>query len=355
MFRSAALLAILLVFAAPGARAELYCVATSAQLRSALTDAASSSTASEIRVRKGFYSVPAVDEQSVSLQYTASSNLTMSGGWDGANNSCTVQYWTPDTTVLSASGVGRLFNIYLFTGSATQVILSNLSFWDGENASGANAAGCLTIETDGSSNAVVRLDRNAFRICRRTSGSGAALQITARSATISVRGNLFADNGSTSGAILLKGLGASTFYTNNNTVANNPQFGAGGGPGGMQITGLDTDFHWISNNVLWNNGTGPGYDLLLSAPIAVLNSNLIGTRAALPAGVVDSNNISVDPRFVSSVDFRPRANSPLRDSGAASPSGGAPATDFDAQERIAGERLDRGAYEFGEILIDSFE
>jgi len=355
MFRPITLLALLSALPIPAARAEVFCVSTAAQFRSALTDAAGSVSATEIRVREGFYSLPAANAQSISLQYSANSDLKISGGWTGASNTCTTQSGTADGTVLSASGVGRLFNVYLLSGAATQFEISTIGLWDGDNPSGGPAAaGCLTIETDGSSAATVRIDRNAFRLCSRASGSGSALQVTGRSATIYVRGNVFADNSSTSGAILLKGLGATTFYTSNNTVANNPQTGAGGGPGGMQITGLESDFHWFHNNVLWRNGTGTGYDLLVSAPVIVLNYNLIGEYAPLPASAVENNTLSTDPGFTAITNFHPRNDSPLRDNGG-TPPGGALSLDFDGYARVAGSKIDRGAYEFSIVFADGFE
>jgi hypothetical protein len=354
MTRQLSLIALLLSVASLPAQAEVYCVSTTAQMRTSIINAAVSPEASEIRIRKGFYSLPAADEQSVSLQYSSASDLTMTGGWDGTAGQCTDQQSAPDTTVLSAAGTGRLLSIFLLSGAATRLELRNLSFWQGDIPAGINAAACVNIETDASSDATILVDRNAFRLCNRGSGSGSALSVTARSATVYVRNNLFADNASIAGTALLKGLGSSVMYVSNNTLANNPQLGAGGGPGGLQVTGLATDFYWFSNNVLWNNGSGTGYDLLVSAPAMVLNNNLIGAMAPLPAGVVNNNTLASDPRFVSTGDLRPRADSPLRNAGI-TPNGGALPIDFDGGSRILGGRIDRGAYEFEELFSNSFE
>jgi hypothetical protein len=332
------------------AHAEVYCVGTAGDLRTAFGDARSSPAASEIRVRTGFYVLPPLNGQPISLQYAAGSSLTMSGGW--SDPACTGQISDPEQTVLSADNGGTLLRFFLLAGAATQIELTNFSF---RQASGTTAS-CLEFESDAGSDAVVRIDRNAFRLCNASSSGGSAVRATARSVDFYLRNNIFTDNASTTGVVNLSGFGGSIFYVSNNTIANNPQFGAGGGPGGMQVSAQANDIVWLSNNVLWNNGTGNGYDLLINSntPV-VLNSNLIGEAAPFPAGAVNNGTLlGVDPRFTNSVDFRPRADSPMRDSGA-NPNGGALSFDFDGSARVQGARIDRGAFEFGEVFADGFE
>lgn len=336
------------------AHAEVYCVGTAAQLRTAFSDSAASPNASEIRVRSGFYVLPPLNGNPISLQYVATSSLTMSGGWTGSNGSCTGQVADPEQTVLSADGAGQLLRFFLLAGAATEISLTNFSFRQGSVSTPGTA--CLEIESDVGSDAIVRIDRNAFRLCNGASSIGSALRINARSVDVYLRNNVFTDNASNTGAVRLGGLGGSTFYVSNNTIANNPQFGVGGGPGGLQVSGQPSDLIWFHNNVLWNNGTGTGYDLFVGngTPIA-LNNNLIGEAAAFPAGIVNNNTLlGVDPRFTNLVDFRPRADSPLRNGGV-TPVGGALAIDFAGSPRTQGTRIDRGAYEFGEVFANGFE
>ncbi len=354
MLRRLALATALAAAASPACHAEVLCISTAAQLRNALIAAASSASATEIRLHPGFYSVPAASGSAVSLSYSANSDLSISGGWRDVGGSCSTQGGSPDDTVISAGGVGQLFSVFLQTGAATRFEINNVSLRQGDLSAGGGPSACLAIETDGSSDATILIDRNEFRLCNRIGGSGSALALTARSATVYVRGNVFADNGNTAGAVFLKSLGGSISYVSNNTIANNPQFGAGGGPGGLQITGLAGDFFWVTNNVLWNNGTGNGYDLLANAPAEALLNNLIGQRAPLPAGAADINNLSVDPGFTSIVDFRPRTDSPLRNTGV-SPSGSIVEVDFDNLPRVAGSKIDRGAYEYDEAFANGFE
>ena len=80
-----------------------------------------------------------------------------------------------ENTVLSADGVGRLLNIFLQANAATEIEIGLLSFRRGSlDASVANAAACLTIESDVGSDAIVRIGRNAFRLCNRSGGSASA-------------------------------------------------------------------------------------------------------------------------------------------------------------------------------------
>jgi hypothetical protein len=348
-----AILATLLFGFSLTAQAEVYCVSNAAQLRAAFNDAASSSSASEIRVRKGFYSLPAVNALAVSLVYSAPSDLEVSGGWDGSNGSCAATGADPATTVLSAEGLGRLLYLQIFSGTATHIELKYLSFRDGA-AGTTGTGGCIHAESDAGAEGTLTIDNNAFRLCS-TASTGAALVVRARSIDVRVRNNLFTDNVSQLGIVRLSGLGASTLYFSNNTLVNNPQTDLDGGPGGMQIGGQANDLIWFTNNVLWKNGSGSGYDLLVSTgtPI-VLNSNLIGAMAPLPAGVINNALLMLDPGFVSNSDFRPRADSPLRNSGVTA-NGGSTLLDHAATNRLQGARIDRGAFEFSEFFSNGFE
>jgi hypothetical protein len=335
------------------AKAETYCVSTAAQLRAAIDDAGASASASEIRVRKGFYSLPAASATAVSLTYSAPSDLKISGGWDGSNGTCVATVADPATTVLSTDGVGRLLNIQMISGAGTNIELQFLGFRNGA-AGSSGLGGCINVDSDAGTNGTLNIDNNAFRLCS-TAGTGAALVLRARSLDVRMRNNVFADNVSQLGIIRLSGLGGSVLYFSNNTLVNNPQIDLDGGPGGMQIGAQPNDLVWFSNNVLWNNGSSNGYDLLVSngTPM-VLNNNLIGKMAPLPVGIPNNNMLSSDPGFVSASDFAPRADSPMRNSGV-TPNGGVTLLDQGATNRVQGVRIDRGAYEFSELFANGFE
>jgi hypothetical protein len=337
---------------ATSVHAEIYCVSAAAQLRTALSDAATSTSASEIRIRKGFYALPAASAQSASLNYSAVSDLKISGGWEGSGGACTVESAEQESTVLSAQGVGRLLNIYLLNGSQTNIELKSLSFRDGAGVSGL--AGCVNVESDASANGTVNIDNNSFRLCR-TSALGAALVVEARAIDVRVRNNLFTDNVSQLGIVQLLGLGGSVLYFSNNTLVNNPQLDLDGGPGGIQISAQANDLVWFSNNVLWKNGSSNGYDLYVGSgtPI-VLNNNLIGSTTSLPVGAVNNATLSIDPGFVGPADFRPSTNSPMRNSGT-NPNGGQIGLDLAGDIRVQGARIDRGAFEYSELFFSGFE
>lgn len=94
----------------------------------------------------------------------------------------------------------------------------------------------------------------------------------------------------------------------------------------------------LGNSIAWANAGG---DVLLFGSGITQQANLIG----------------VDPRFVSpaSGNYRPGADSPARDAGTATPSGGLSALALGGEPRLAGSAPDQGAYELGEIFVDGFE
>ena len=243
--------ALVLCLLGINAQAEILCVATAAQLRAALQSAEDSATATEIRVRKGTYSLPAASALGKSLEYRGESDLMMTGGWE--NSTCTTQSKDGrEDTVLSADGMGRLFYAYLKAGAATEFHIERLSFRGGYDAvSISPSAACLGIDAEVGSDAIIRVDRNSFRLCRKDPTfhglGGSALAISARDADIYVRGNVMVDNVSAGATMDLSGVGSSTFFVSNNTVAHNTQLDFGLMPSGMLIRGVTTDLFWLNN------------------------------------------------------------------------------------------------------------
>lgn len=326
--------------------AEVYCATNAAELVSAFSAAGQSTTASEIRIRTGFYTVPQ------GLSYASASDLTITGGWSGLASNCTARTADSELTVLSSGGQGVVMRVLLFPNSNTNFTITGLAFRSG--ASTNALAACLDIESDVGSQAVVRIERNVFRLCNKTTGDGSALRVEARSATVYVNNNLFADNLSGTGVVSLFGLGSSDLFVLNNTLANNPQPAPGGGPGGMQIGGQSSDLFVITNNVLWNNGSGTGYDLLInSGTPAIVQSNHVGEFAPFPPGTIAGNNSSADPGFTNSANFRPRMGASIRNSGAVA--NNTLNIDLDGAVRVQSNRVDRGAFEFTEIFSNGFD
>jgi hypothetical protein len=344
--RSLLLMLVALIGYCPlSASAEVLCVRNPTELVTAFSTAAQSTAATEIRIRTGFYTLPQ------RLNYASPSDLTITGGWEGAANGCISRTPNSEITVLSTNSADTIMRVFLLNGANTEFTITGLAFRSG--ASNGALAACLDVESDVGSLAVVRIQRNVFRLCNNPTGSGSALNVLARSATVYVTNNMFTDNLSNTGIVSLRGLGSSTLYLLNNTLANNPQPSPGGGPGGLQVGGQPSDLILMTNNVMWNNGTGTGYDLLVnSGTPAIMQSNLVGKFAPIPPGVVNNNTLSVDPGFTNIVDFRPRVGAAIRNSGAVASE--VLTMDLDGAARVQSNRIDRGAYEFPEIFSNGF-
>lgn len=355
MNRKHALASLAFLAAAPMAQAEILCVNTSNQLVAAFASAQTAG-ATEIRVRAGNYAMVSPDSSTPALAYSGQSDLLVTGGWTGANNSCVSRLPDADTTVLSAASTGPLMQIHAFAGSANTVELRGLSFRLGLTGSVTTSA-CLQVESDVGSNAQFIVEQNTFRNCTRTATTGphgGAIAMVLRDATARVRSNLVTGSFAPGGAVTLTGLGGATFHASNNTIAANLAIPGRSGPNGLQLgaSGSGNSF-WVQNNVLHGNG---GADLQVNGTLGlILGRNIIGTRSPLPAGTIEADNwYSTDPQFAGNGNFRPTADSPMRNSGA-TVAGGLATTDVAGMPRWIGNAVDRGAYEYDELFGDSFD
>lgn len=351
------------------ASAELYCVSTAAQLASAIESADASASASEIRVRTGSYTFAAAPMQGSyrphSLRIDGTSDLLLTGGWTGA--SCdTRSTLNPEQTVLSTGGAGKLMFIEFPafpTVSTHTVEISGISF---RNSTSADLeAACLHVENSlvsGSDRGTLYLDRNSFRLCTNTldtSTAIAALEIDASNLNIYVRNNVFADNAGKGSLFRALARIQATFYISNNTLAFNPVLPGGADFDGLSIAGASTNngsFFWVTNNLVWNTGDADSSDFQFTTfeTLAVVSSNLFGRFSPGGANVSFSNNLTSDPRFISSNDLRLRVDSPARNSGGSAVGG---SLDFDlfGTPRVQGGRIDRGAHEYDEMFANGFE
>jgi hypothetical protein len=338
---------------AGNAEAAQYCVGNVAELRSAISavSGATGAGSNEIRIQSGNYDVSTGASGAFALSLTLNTTpLTISGGWTPL---CTQRTGIADATILSGNDSVRVMAITALPNSNAELTMDGLSFRDGRSTVG-DAPSCLHIESDG---AAIDVDRTSYYDCRATGTAiGPALEVISRSGTIRVRSSVVTSSAGSSGAVTLRGLGGNINFTGN-TIAFNDDAGTPGGPSGVQVTKpVVGGAIWFSSNILWGNG-GAGSSDLFVGPNAVtfMNGNVVGALAGDLDDVVQQNTLTGNPGFVSPTNLRLTAGSIARNSGNASPVGGNATFDIFGDPRVQGGRVDRGAYEFGELFANGFE
>ncbi len=186
---------------------------------------------------------------------------------------------------------------------------------------------------------------NTFIQNRATSGSGGGVYLDSK--TNLVANNVFAANAQTG-----SGQGGGLCVTSislldmvNNTLTANSA--ADGGGVAFLLNGVTETLH-VYNNVFWNNvGAGSGGDVYLTGTGA--RTEFVNNNASAIAGTwgVSVGNIDVAPSFADAAnnDYHLTTNSPCVNAGTNN-APQLPATDADGDPRIAGGRVDMGAYEF---------
>jgi hypothetical protein len=338
----------------PTAAAVLHCVDTVSELRSAVSAVTGAAGASnEIRIAVGTYDVASGASGAYSLSLTLSSApLQITGGW---NTGCTARNFIADATILNGSDAVRIMSLTALAGQSANLLIDGISFRNGLSSSGSNAS-CLLVQTDVGAEADIRLDRNTFRGCMRSgTGTGPALEVIARNSTVAIRSNVFTDNLGNVGTVMLRNLGGGNIRFNGNTVAYNHSLPSGG-PAGVQTSSTGSGTLWLIGNILFANGVSGASDLFVGLDNVVFsNSNVFGQLAGDLGDLVQTENLSADPRFQSPTDLRLRANSIARNSGNNAGLGGFADRDAFGDPRQQGSRIDRGALEFSELFANGFE
>jgi putative cofactor-binding repeat protein len=317
-----------------------WCVGTATQLTQALLGAGSNGEADVIRLQAGTYR----STQAAGFTATLAGHaLELSGGWAsgclfrqrGAHSTIDGEYERPAMRI---------------SGSISQprtVRVAHLAFIRGVD----DEVGGLAISSTGVGNLNVEIEDCRFHDNTQTDIEdviGGGLYVNADE--VSVLGNVFTDNhaGNLGGAGAITCFGSLGAFTNNTVVRNTARFGQADVRGGMMLTG---NCLWeVANNILWDN---EGYDLQIGDGEATLRNNNLDDLVGTP--MASSGNVNIDPQFVSIGILRLQRSSPMIDAGLNETLLGLPQYSFDGGIRIAGPRIDIGAYELDVLFEHDFD
>ena len=323
------------------ADAATWCVGTGSELYQALLGSSLNNESDVIRLETGTYASGLPEGFTASI---AGGGLELSGGWSGgcvfrsrsARSTIDGGYLRPGLRISGSSSAPRTVRI------------TQLAFIRGVG----DEYGGLSVSGSGSGDLAVEIERCRFHDNTNTDPDdtiGGGLYVNADD--VSVLGNLFTDNhagvaGGAAGLECFSGLGA---VGNNTVVGNTVAFGQATRTGGITVGGSCL---WeVANNILWDN---EGYDLSIPDDVATLRHNDLDDLGGV-AAAGSSGNIAVDPQFVSAGILRLQRGSPLVDAGLNETFLGLPQYSYDGGIRIAGPRIDIGAYELDILLAHGFD
>ncbi len=352
---SRGVLALGLLLACLPARAGFFCVTNGAELRDALTTAASNQENDLIQLVAGTYTV---SSGAVAFGYYTSENFNVwvEGGYAALNgNPC--GRWTndPRLTVLDGQGARQVLRMLASGASQGNIVVRALTVRNGHathNGGGAALGGNATYQGK------VDVDRVLFDH-NRSDTSGGALSISSPAGTVYVRDSEFWANGALIDATALEitayrapSSGNAVFVGNNTFVAN--QCSTGADPACAGTLRIGGDASAVVYNSVFAFTEEP--HLYLDNDVISLHANAyLNTAGRAPAQSV-GNLLVTNPDFVSPFthDFRLLATSPLRDVGTAAFELGL--WDNDGNDRVNGAQVDIGAYEYQEMTFtDGFE
>jgi len=344
---------LMLLLCGPVAQAATFCVTSGNQLNSALEAAEFNGQDDTIKVATGTHITDRYApgdyqwkfEPAVGVDHEGA--LTISGGWNAANNCQTQSTLDPAQTVLDARYWGPVFVVAMvfddFTGS---LHISNLTFYRGESNEFLSDA-AMRVVVAGAGGASVTFD-NILVSGNRSGANFGDIGLFSLNAggILKIRNSQFLNNSfthpSTGGLTFQATNGAIGFFTNNSISGNTATINRKG----LSTDGLVT----LTNNAIGDNSStaDPSYDFKTDDPGSLtLNRNHFQTyniTGGSPQSETDTT--TGDPAW-SLVVARmvPDEISPLRDSGDNTPLGQIPNIDFSGQPRIVNVTIDRGAVE----------
>jgi hypothetical protein len=318
--------AALLAVVASSARPATFCVATPAELASAIVAGRLNHQPDEYRLQRGTYALDAP----IRVYAFDAQGASFTGGW---SPDCASQDLSPGATVLDGQGITALLDIREPGAPPVRFVLERLTLRGG-NASGAD------VVTLHGQNATVVVAHCVFS--DNVAGDAARAVLGIRTGKpVDVLDNAFVGNAFAGRALDLDLVAQSQpdvalRRVIGNTFAFNPSAGGTAIRSGRTAT--------IANNLTWGNGTVRDVD---APPGSLLRGN------ALQHGALSPGDISVDP-LLHAGSWRLRGTSPLRDAGV--DAGSSSVHDLDGEARLQGAAIDIGADELGPAsFVDGFE
>lgn len=345
-----AALAVALALAAGSAQSATFCVSNTAELVTALSQAANNDSDDVILLRQGSYDATQLNSlQGFYVNLQDGRGLTLDGGWMPFNQiACGIRIPAPELTRLAGGNDKRPLRI--IARGTGDIVISNLAFVDGRPSLGDG--GGLSIDTDSTHSGRILVQQNVFRGNRAARGGG--LEVIAAKGAVLIRNNLFAQNDGlyTAGALQVYAANPATLHIVNNSFVGNAHLdGSITGNRSLQKQGT-AKLHLI-NNVFWGNQGATNRDFSAFGYDVVLHNNL--QFPALSTGPDIAGNLSVPPAFVGSLDWRLKPESPMRNAGYNADPELLGTRDLDGRKRRLGRAVDIGAYEFDDLLADGFE
>ncbi len=350
-FLVAVLCASMLLCTGMRAEAATFCVGTSSELQNALTTAGANGQADDIRilVSLGMPSTAASPSATYALTISDGRDVQITGGW--TNLGCTA--FTPKSwqTQLVPLGNRTVLSVVTAAGQSPRpklrlrrFMLSNLDLpRTGVAACAADLTGGMDVDID---SLMVR-DLNC-------NGSGLSFALAA--GELRIVNSVFADNelgGPLINGYTFAGLRAGSVLLGNNTIVYNR---VNVGTNLERLLLREDAVASVENNLIWGNelpAPAPGVpprpmDLsLYAAPGSFRNNRLQADFLVGAFTHAGSDNSSGDPRVIEwGIHLIPRADSPLRNGGAALTSWMPSSFDAQGEPRQQEGRLDIGAYEF---------
>lgn len=343
-------IALLLCAAPLPALAATFCVSTGTQLADAMNTAASNGQDDVIRIEARTLTGTSNSVSNPRWQYQVQpsdsyTRLTISGGWSTGNNCASQSSNSPTATVLDANFTGRALNFSVPGGVefGGQVEVRNLTIT--RASSGVSQIGAaFNWGVTGVIGATLLLE-NVLVVASLANGPSTGIVSINHGGSGSAKARnliVFGNTTSTASPVFISASGSAFAILSNASIFDNTTAAAGSG---LTAQGIVT----LANNAVADNTSSAATSFQAFSPVGgslTLRNNHFGTRSFVGGTSSEVGTTTGDAGWtqIGSVII-PNTNSPLRDSGTNSPTGGLASTDFNGDPRIVNGTVDRGAIE----------